>query len=103
MKVIQAESAGFCFGVKRSVEIADKLLRENQSVASLGDLIHNEQVVREMTERGLRVIQDPAEAKPGETVILRAHGVSEQVLRRLEEQGSPVVDATCPSSFIISL
>ena len=96
MKVIQAESAGFCFGVKRSVEIADKLLRENQSVASLGDLIHNEQVVREMTERGLRVIQDPAEAKPGETVILRAHGVSEQVLRRLEEQGSPVVDATCP-------
>ena len=96
MKVIQAESAGFCFGVKRSVEIADKLLRENRSVASLGDLIHNEQVVREMTERGLRVIQDPAEAKPGETVILRAHGVSEQVLRRLEEQGSPVVDATCP-------
>ncbi|MBQ5978146.1 MAG: bifunctional 4-hydroxy-3-methylbut-2-enyl diphosphate reductase/30S ribosomal protein S1 [Oscillospiraceae bacterium] len=96
MKVIQAESAGFCFGVKRSVEIADKLLQENQSVASLGDLIHNEQVVREMTERGLRVIQDPAEAKPGETVILRAHGVSEQVLRRLEEQGSPVVDATCP-------
>ena len=96
MKVIQAESAGFCFGVKRSVEIADKLLQENQSVASLGDLIHNEQVVREMTERGLRVIQDPAEAKPGETVIIRAHGVSEQVLRRLEEQGSPVVDATCP-------
>ena len=96
MKVIQAESAGFCFGVKRSVEIADKLLQENQSVASLGDLIHNEQVVREMTERGLRVIQDPAEAKPGETVILRAHGVSEQVLRRLEEQGRPVVDATCP-------
>lgn len=96
MKVIQAESAGFCFGVKRSVEIADKLLRENQSVASLGDLIHNEQVVREMTERGLRVIQDPAEAKPGETVILRAHGVSEQVLHRLEAQGSPVVDATCP-------
>ncbi len=96
MKVIQAESAGFCFGVKRSVEIADKLLQENQSVASLGDLIHNEQVVHEMTERGLRVIQDPAEAKAGETVILRAHGVSEQVLRRLEEQGSPVVDATCP-------
>ncbi len=96
MKVIQAESAGFCFGVKRSVEIADKLLRENQTVASLGDLIHNEQVVRKMTERGLRVIQDPAEAKPGETVILRAHGVSEQVLRRLEAQGSPVVDATCP-------
>ena len=96
MRLILAQSAGFCFGVKRSVEIADKLLQENQSAASLGELIHNEQVVREMSERGLRVIRDPSQARPGETVIIRAHGVSEQVLRQLEEQGSTVVDATCP-------
>ena len=96
MKIILAESAGFCFGVKRSVEMADKLLQEKQSVASLGELIHNEQVVREMEARGLRVIHDPKEAHPGETVIIRAHGVSEQVLIQLQEQGNPVVDATCP-------
>ncbi len=96
MNVLLAESAGFCFGVKRSVEMADKLLQENQSVASLGELIHNEQVVREMEARGLRVIHDPAEALPNETVIIRAHGVSEQVLNQLQEQGNPVVDATCP-------
>ena len=96
MKVVLAESAGFCFGVKRSVEMADKLLQENRSVASLGELIHNEQVVREMEARGLRVIPDPQEAHSGETVIIRAHGVSEQVLIQLQEQGNPVVDATCP-------
>ena len=96
MKLILAESAGFCFGVKRSVEIADKLLQEQQEVASLGELIHNEQVVREMAERGLRVIQSPGEARPGETVIIRAHGVSSSVLQQLEAQGNPVVDATCP-------
>ncbi len=96
MRLILAESAGFCFGVKRSVEIAEELLREGRRVASLGELIHNEQVVREMSDRGLRVIQDPGEAGPGETVIIRAHGVSEHILQQLEEQGSVVVDATCP-------
>ena len=96
MKLILAESAGFCFGVKRSVEIADKLLQEQKAVASLGELIHNEQVVREMADRGLRVIRAPEDARPGETVIIRAHGISEHILRRLEKQGNPVVDATCP-------
>ena len=96
MRLILAESAGFCFGVKRSVEIADELLREGRTVASLGELIHNEQVVREMELRGLRVIQEPAEASPGETVIIRAHGVSERILQQLKEQGSVIVDATCP-------
>ncbi|MBR0354266.1 MAG: bifunctional 4-hydroxy-3-methylbut-2-enyl diphosphate reductase/30S ribosomal protein S1 [Oscillospiraceae bacterium] len=95
-ELIVAESAGFCFGVKRSVEIADALLGEGRPVASLGELIHNEQVVREMAERGLRVIRDPDEAREGETVIIRAHGVSEAVLQRLEDRGVRVVDATCP-------
>ena len=94
--LILAESAGFCFGVKRSVEMADKLLDEGLPVASLGELIHNEQVVREMAQRGLRVIDDPDEAAPGETVMIRAHGVSEERLKRLEERGVHIVDATCP-------
>ena len=94
--LLLAESAGFCFGVKRSVEIADKLLEENSRVASLGDLIHNEQVVREMASRGLRVIASPEEAQPNETVLIRAHGVSEETLRRLDALGLSYVDATCP-------
>ena len=95
-RLILAESAGFCFGVKRSVELAEQLLAEGGAVASLGDLIHNEQVVQEMASRGLRVIHDPEEAAAGETVLIRAHGVPERVLSRLDEIGARVVDATCP-------
>ena len=94
--ILLAESAGFCFGVKRSVEMAEKLLEEKGRVASLGDLIHNEQVVREMASRGLRVISSPEEADCDETVLIRAHGVPEDILRRLDALGVSYADATCP-------
>ena len=95
-ELVVAQSAGFCFGVRRSVDMAEKLLEEGGPVASLGELIHNEQVVSEMAKRGLRVIDAPEEALEGETVIIRAHGVSEDVIAQLESRGVRVVDATCP-------
>ena len=95
-QLIVAESAGFCFGVRRSVEMAEQLLTEEEGVCSLGNLIHNAEVVRELGERGLRVLSDPAEAQPGETVILRAHGVSPRVEEALRERGVRIVDGTCP-------
>ena len=95
-QLIVAESAGFCFGVRRSVEMAEQLLTEEEGVCSLGHLIHNAEVVRELGERGLRVLSDPAEAQPGETVILRAHGVSPRVEEALRERGVRIVDGTCP-------
>ena len=91
-----AESAGFCFGVQRSVELAEKLLAEHGACASLGELIHNEDVVRELSRKGMRVISDPAEAREGEQVLIRAHGVSPERIRALEERGAVVTDATCP-------
>ena len=75
-KLIVAESAGFCFGVKRSVDMAEKLLDEFASCASLGELIHNEDVVNTLKARGMRVIQSPAEVTAGERVLVRAHGVA---------------------------
>ena len=95
-ELILAESAGFCFGVRRSVEMAEKLLASGQKAASLGELIHNAQVVQTMAEHGLRVIRETDEAQPDETVMIRAHGVGPSVLRRLKEAGISVVDATCP-------
>ena len=95
-KLILAKSAGFCFGVNRSVDMAEKLLREKGSCCSLGHLIHNEDVVRELAGRGLRVIQSPEEAETGDNVLIRAHGVSAQVYHRLEEKGALITDATCP-------
>ena len=95
-KLIVAESAGFCFGVNRSVDMAKKLIDENGSCASLGELIHNEDVVNALVRRGMRVIQTPAECRPGEHVLIRAHGVAPSVYEALEEAGAIVHDATCP-------
>ena len=63
-KLIVAKSAGFCFGVSRSVDMAEKLISEYGGCASLGELIHNEDVVASLTEKGMRVIHSPAEVSP---------------------------------------
>lgn len=91
-----ARSAGFCFGVRRSVELAEELLERTGSCASLGQLIHNEDVVAALGKKGLHVIDFPEQAKAGEPVLIRAHGVPREVLARLEEAGAQVTDATCP-------
>ena len=95
-KLIVAQSAGFCFGVRRSVDMAEKLLREHGSCASLGELIHNEDVIRTLTKRGMRVIQSPDELKAGERVLVRAHGEAPEVYAALEKTGAEIADATCP-------
>ena len=95
-ELIVAESAGFCFGVNRSVDMAVKLIDECGSCASLGELIHNEDVVNALVRRGMRVIRTPEEAKAGEHVLIRAHGVAPEVYTALERAGAVVHDATCP-------
>ena len=91
-----AESAGFCFGVQRSVEMAEKLMAEQGNCCSLGELIHNEDVVERLKAQGLRVIASPEEAAEGEHVIIRAHGVAQNVYDRLAQRGAVVTDASCP-------
>ena len=91
-----AESAGFCFGVRRSVEMAESVLARFGSCLSYGELIHNDDVVSALQEKGMRVIVSPSEAGSGDRVIIRAHGVSRSVIDSLEAAGAEVVDATCP-------
>ena len=91
-----AGSAGFCFGVSRSVDMAEKLIGEKGACASYGQLIHNEDVVDRLAARGLRVVKQAQELKPGETVLIRAHGVAKEVYAQLEDAGGEIVDATCP-------
>ena len=95
-EIILAESAGFCFGVRRSVEMAEKLIGEQGSCSSLGQLIHNEDVVIRLKDMGLRVINSPEEAEAGEHVLIRAHGVAREVYERLAQRGAVVTDASCP-------
>ena len=77
-KLVIAKSAGFCFGVSRSVKMAEELLKSGEKCSSLGELIHNADVVNELASRGLRLIEGPADARPGEKVLIRAHGNSQK-------------------------
>ncbi len=95
-KLIVAKSAGFCFGVSRSVKMAEELLQGGEKCSSLGELIHNADVVNELASRGLRLIEGPADARPGEKVLIRAHGIARSVQQELERSGAEIVDATCP-------
>ena len=102
MKEIRiAKSAGFCFGVSRSVEMAEKLLEAHGRACSLGPIIHNEDVVGELGRRGLRVVSSPEEVRAGEPVMIRAHGAAPAVYEALEKQGAVITDATCPKVKMI--
>ncbi len=94
-KLIRAESAGFCFGVSRAVDLA-KTAAEGGAYA-LGAVIHNQSVVEELARRGLRVASSPEEIPEGATVLLRAHGERLAAIRRLEEKNCRIIDGTCPS------
>lgn len=95
-RVILAKSAGFCFGVSRSVKMAEELL-ESGPCKSLGPLIHNEDVVSDLARRGLEVVSDPSEVRPGDRVMIRSHGVSKAVEDALRDAGAVITDATCPN------
>ena len=95
-RVILAKSAGFCFGVSRSVKMAEELLKSGPC-KSLGPLIHNEDVVSDLARRGLEVISDPSEVRPGVRVMIRSHGVSKAVEDALRAAGAEITDATCPN------
>ena len=96
MKITVAKSAGFCFGVNRAVELVEQAAREGGRVVTLGPIIHNRHAVVHFAEMGVGVIDTPVQAKPGDTVVIRSHGVSKAVQQQLEAQGVNIVDATCP-------
>jgi 4-hydroxy-3-methylbut-2-enyl diphosphate reductase len=105
MEIRLAEHAGFCFGVKRAVDTVYEQLEKGKTIYTYGPIVHNEEVVRELTERGVRVLEDKealmalkSVSDGGEraVVIIRAHGVPEEIYHILEEKGLECVDATCP-------
>ena len=96
MSVTVAKNAGFCFGVNRAVELVEQAAGQGKPVFTLGPIIHNRHAVAHFEKMGVGVIRDPAEAKQGDVVIIRSHGVARDVQHRLETSGAEVVDATCP-------
>lgn len=97
MKMILAKSAGFCYGVKRAVELAEQAAAQGEPCVMLGYIIHNSDVVRRLAEQGVYVVERPEEVPQGSGVIIRSHGESRETYRRLEERGARILDATCPN------
>uniref|UniRef100_UPI003FEF4287 4-hydroxy-3-methylbut-2-enyl diphosphate reductase n=1 Tax=Candidatus Ventrimonas sp. TaxID=3048889 RepID=UPI003FEF4287 len=99
MEVIVAKTAGFCFGVKRAVEqVYEQIEKADRQVYTFGPIIHNEQVVEDLAQKGVRVIdtEEELEAVRDAIVIIRSHGVGKHIYDLLERNGVTVVDATCP-------
>ena len=96
MSVQVAKSAGFCFGVNRAVELVQSAAGAGKRTFTLGPIIHNRHVVEQFRKDGIGVIDSPEQARPGDTVIIRSHGVSREVFERLTATGAEIIDATCP-------
>ena len=96
MQVLLADEYGFCFGVERAVEMVEEAVAAGETVRSLGPLIHNKQEMQRLAHDGVTTIDSPVQITRGETAVIRAHGVTPQVQKELEEMASKVVDATCP-------
>ena len=99
MEITVAKTAGFCFGVKRAVEkVYDQISTGKKPIYTYGPIIHNEEVVRDLEEKGVRVINSKEELdnlRDG-VVVIRSHGVGREIYEMLEHRGLEIVDATCP-------
>ena len=103
-KVTVAESAGFCFGVKRAVNMAyDEAASAGEPVYTYGPIIHNEEVVKDLEKKGVRVIRklDELEELPKGKIIIRSHGISKAEHDRMLSYGFEILDATCP--FVLKI
>lgn len=95
MKINVAKSAGFCFGVKRALQIALKTAQTHKNVYMLGDIVHNENVVRQIEKTGIKKIKQLGNGK-NKTLLIRAHGASLDMMKKAKMRGFDIIDATCP-------
>ena len=96
MRILLAKNSGFCFGVRRAVEMAQKCAQERGKVYTYGNIIHNEAVVAELEEQGVFSVSELSSLKAGDTLIIRAHGAPPSVSFESETRAIQLIDATCP-------
>ena len=107
IKLLLAKNAGFCFGVRRAVELARKTVQKcreqnpNGVIYTYGELIHNKTVVENLRREGIIPIETLESVKAGDLVVIRSHGVPESVVTFLKERNVNIIDATCP--FVSSI
>ena len=101
MKIIRADHAGFCFGVKRAIEKIEKTLESGTKLYAIGEPIHNPQEIERLCRLGLIVAKSPDDVPDGACAFIRAHGVPPEVTSRLREKGVSISDGTCPFVKIV--
>ena len=94
-KIEKAARTGFCFGVKRALEILEKATREREGVETLGAIVHNRPVMGKLLEKGVRVVKRVSDVK-GDTVVISAHGVSPETEVEINARKLNLIDTTCP-------
>ena len=97
MSVVLAKSAGFCYGVRRAVELAERTAEEGRPCVMLGSIIHNKDVIARLAEKGLTAVERPEDVPEGSAVIIRSHGDGRAVYDQLRARGVEILDATCPN------
>ncbi len=96
LSIVAVDEAGFCFGVRRALQLANEATEKYSEVACLGPLIHNRQVVEELEERGMRVVEKIEEVPRNSAALVRAHGAGPTVYEAAREREIDLIDATCP-------
>ncbi len=96
MEITVARDAGYCFGVRDAVQLAYQAAEKYGQVYMLGDIVHNEQVVRDLAVAGAKVVESLDEVPHGAPVLFRAHGTSEELWERARKNKITIIDATCP-------
>ena len=95
MNITTARTAGFCFGVKRAVDLTYNLAKEGKKVATLGELIHNKQLVADLEKQGVITLEN-TDIPAGYEVVIRSHGIQKSIFDELQARGVITHDATCP-------
>lgn len=96
MQIKVADTAGFCFGVNRAVDLVYKMVEDGKNVCTLGPIIHNQQVVDDLTSRGVKIVEDVTNTPKDCTLVVRTHGVPRAVLEKADSLGIAYCNATCP-------
>lgn len=98
MKIIKAQNAGFCFGVKRAIDAVYKELSENSKIYCIGPLIHNEEVIKDLEKKGLITLNELSVINKltNEVVVIRTHGIEKESIDTLIFNGNKIIDLTCP-------
>ena len=96
MKILVAKDAGYCFGVRDAVNLAKKSGDDFQEVYMLGDIVHNERVVEDLSKTGSKVVASLDDIPEDKPVLFRAHGTNPEIWKEAQKKKLNIIDATCP-------